>query len=185
MKPSTPNKVFASGLGARDRKNKLAIPQSLVGCWRGGGAMWKLADTGVWSCFVGPHTWSVLANGQTLVWNWTLTRKYGSGTTYIGVWAGTDNNKADGPKIEISFNEDSSYQWRWVDENESTYGYYVVNGNELTVYEKRADKTVTGNQITMTTVWGDVLSGTWTLNGDNWHIDWGVAGTVDYISVAC
>ena len=61
----------------------------------------------------------------------------------------------------------------------------VCSSDLLTVYEKRADKTVTGNQITMTTVWGDVLSGTWTLNGDNWHIDWGVAGTVDYIRVAC
>ena len=182
MKNSSFEKLFAAGPGGRASKTKLSIPSPLVGCWRGGGARWNLSDMGVWSAIEGPHTWSVSADGQVLVWNgWTLTRISGAGLTYVGVWSGTDT----GSPIEISFNADNSYKWFWVNEGDSTYGYYIVVGNMLTVYEKRADVTATNTQITFTTVWGDAFSGTYTLNGDNWHIDFGGGTKADYLRVSC
>lgn len=182
MNPSIHARVFAVGAGARDRKKKSAIPDLLIGCWRSGGGRYSVTGEGGYFAIEGPHNWSVSANGQTLVWNgWTLNRISGSGATYIGVWGGTDT----GSSIEISFNADGSWQWRWVADNELMHGYYVANGNQLAAYEKRGDMVVTGNQITLTSVWGDVLTGTYTLNGDNWRIDYGAEGVVSYLRVAC
>ncbi|SLM48097.1 protein of unknown function [Nitrospira japonica] len=110
----------------------------------------KTSDTGGYFAIIGPHNWSVSADGQQLTWNgYALTRVSGSGVTYVGVWSGTD-----GDPMEIAFGDDGTYQWRWVNENESVYGHYVVSGNILTAYEKRGDMTATGNRLTMDTVWG-------------------------------
>jgi len=141
-----------------------------------------LEETGVWSQIIGPYNWSVSEGGQQLVWyGQTFTRVAGSGATYVGVWRGADS----GEPIDVTFNNDGTFQWRWVNSNDSTYGYYVVSGNILTVYEKRGNKSVTEPNITFDTVWGDHLTGTYTLSGDNWHIDWDNGDKADYIKIGC
>jgi hypothetical protein len=182
VKQSAREKVFAAGPGARDRKKKLPIPNPLVGCWQGGGSRWTLTDKGVWSAIEGPHKWSVSADGQQLVWNgWTLKRTSGSGTTYVGVWGGTDTCS----QIEISFKEDGNYQWRWVNENDTADGYYMVTGNMLTVFEKRADVTATATKIILDPVGGGTMTATYALNGDKLHMDFRGGDTLDYLNVTC
>lgn len=182
MKKPLKDSLFGRRLGGRISRKAFAVDPQLIDCWASGGAKFKMAADGTYSIFVGPSPYSVSANGQVLTWEgMSLQRQSGSGTSVVGVWAGTD----EGDRLEIQFNEDGTSLYRLVDLDETYTGTYAVIGNMLTIFEKRAIIATNGNQITTVTVFGDTFTGTYTVSETEWVVDYGANGKVRYLRKPC